>query len=112
MHSQEIETVFHETEFHRNEHKSIKPQYDDQLPTVFAERLHKRIMKDEKEDMKQKTSLKLDIEANSKDIPEENIVESDKENGSQANMNNNGNESNTVTRHSDSGNICVLYKIK
>ncbi|XP_072752178.1 uncharacterized protein Flash [Anoplolepis gracilipes] len=107
MQSQEYETVLHETELHEtefqhNEHRNKKSQYDGQLPTVFAERLHKRIMKDEKEDTKQKTSLKLVIEANSKEIFEENIVESDKENGSQSIMNNN--ESNTITQHCDSGN--------
>ncbi|XP_070150554.1 general transcriptional corepressor trfA isoform X2 [Polyergus mexicanus] len=109
MHSQEDETILHETEFHRNEHKNKKPQYNGQLPTVFAERLHKRIIKDEKEDVKmQRTSWKLDIEANSKGISEENIVESDKENGSQSSMNNNDNESNAITRHSlsDSENPC------
>ncbi|KAL6429532.1 hypothetical protein ACFW04_007465 [Cataglyphis niger] len=109
MHLQEDETILHKTEFHRNEHKNKKPQYDGQLPTVFAERLHKRITKDEKEDAKsQRNSLKLDVEANSKGISEENIVESDKENGSQSNINNNDNESNTITRHSlsDSENPC------
>lgn len=106
MHSQEDETVSHETEFH-NEHKNEKLEYDDQQPTLFAERLYKRIIKDEKENTKQKT-LNFDIEIKKK-IAEENIVESDKENGSQSNINN-GNESNTITRHSDSGNICILYK--
>lgn len=109
MHLQEDETILHETEYHRNEHKNKKPQYNGQLPTVFAERLHKRIIKDEKEDVKtQRTSWKLDIETNLKGISEENIVESDKENGSQSSMNNNDNESNTITRHSlsDSENPC------
>ncbi|EFN66482.1 hypothetical protein EAG_10976 [Camponotus floridanus] len=103
IHSQEDETVSHETEFH-NEHKNEKLEYDDQQPTVFAERLYKRI-KDEKENTKQKTLLNFDVEIKKK-IAEENIMESDKENGSQSNINN-GNESNTITRHSDSENLCT-----
>lgn len=107
--TQEDEIVLHETEFHCNEHKNEKLEYSDQQPTVFAERLYKRIIKDEKENTKQKTSLKLDIKIK-KEIAEENVVESDKENGSQSNINNNDNESNTITRHSDSGNMCIFHK--
>lgn len=106
MHSQEDEI-----EFHRNEYKNEKLEYDNQQPTVFAERLYKRIIKDEIENTKQKT-LNYDIEIKKK-IAEENIVESDKENGSQSNINND-NESNTIIRHSDSGkytcNVCILFK--
>lgn len=108
MHIQEDETALHETEFHRNEHKNEKLDYSDQQPTVFAERLYKRIIKDEIENTKQKPSLNLDIKIK-KEIAEEIVVESDKENGSQSNINNDK-ESNTITQHSDSGNACILYK--
>ncbi|XP_032674218.1 uncharacterized protein LOC116845546 isoform X2 [Odontomachus brunneus] len=94
--SQQIESSY-------TEYKSRKPRSNtDQIPvTVFGERLHKRIMDDTREDKKLRAS-KLNSDTNVNKISEECIVESDKENGSQSSMNNNGNEFNVVTRSSNS----------
>lgn len=100
MHSQDSETESHQIQFHY-EYKSKKPQTDvNRIPTVFGQRLHKRIMEDEKEEKKQKALLKLDAEAKTNDISKENVVENDKENGSQFGVNND-NESNIERSNSE-----------
>ncbi|XP_024890949.1 golgin IMH1, partial [Temnothorax curvispinosus] len=93
-HSQESETESHEIQFHHDEYKSRKPQTDvNRIPTLFGERLQKRLMESEEEEKKQKEMLKLGVEVKSADIPENNVVENDKEIGSQFGTNDN-NESN------------------
>lgn len=110
MHSQESETESHQIQFHYDEHKSRKPQNDvNRISTVFGERLHKRIIENEKDEKKQKTLLKLNVEAKTKDISKENIIENNKENGSQFSINN-GNESN-IEQYSSSGNIKITLML-
>ncbi|XP_077268375.1 uncharacterized protein LOC143900649 [Temnothorax americanus] len=93
-HSQESETESHEIQFHHDDYKSRKPQTDvNRIPTLFGERLQKRLMENEEEEKKQKAMLKLVVEVKSADIPENNVVENDKEIGSQFGTNDN-NESN------------------
>ncbi|XP_071560512.1 uncharacterized protein Flash isoform X2 [Temnothorax nylanderi] len=93
-HSQESETESHEIQFHHDDYKSRKPQTDvNRIPTLFGERLQKRLMENEEEEKKQKAILKLGVEVKSADIPENNVVENDKEIGSQFGTNDN-NESN------------------
>lgn len=105
-HSQENETESHQIQFCHDEYKSGKPPSDvNRIPTVFGERLHKRIMEDEKEEEKQKLRVELSVET--KDISKENIVKNDKENGSQFSVNNNDNESN-IGRCSNSGNLKLI----
>ncbi|XP_071629060.1 uncharacterized protein Flash isoform X2 [Temnothorax longispinosus] len=89
-HSQESETESHEIQFHHDEYKSKKPQTDvNRIPTLFGERLQKRLMESEEEEKKQKEMLKLGVEVKSADIPENNVVENDKEIGSQFGTNDN-----------------------
>lgn len=126
--SEEKEFLSHRIESPDDEYKSRKPQNDvgEYIPvTLFGERLHKKIMNEEKEEKKQRTLSKLSAEAKDvKEISEECVVESDKENGSHTGINNNANESNAIIRSSSSGNIikenliflhvylyaCVVYK--
>nr|XP_012220554.1 PREDICTED: LOW QUALITY PROTEIN: major antigen [Linepithema humile] len=100
IHSYENENdKLNQTELHRSKYKSIRSEKSvDQISTVFGERLHKKIIKEEKEE-KKVISLKLNPEINTKETSKENIVESDKENGSQPNINN-GNESNIAMKNS------------
>ncbi|XP_067212895.1 uncharacterized protein DDB_G0287625 isoform X2 [Linepithema humile] len=100
IHSYENENdKLNQTELHRSKYKSIRSEKSvDQISTVFGERLHKKIIKEEKEG-KKVISLKLNPEINTKETSKENIVESDKENGSQPNINN-GNESNIAMKNS------------
>ncbi|XP_018394288.1 PREDICTED: asparagine-rich protein-like [Cyphomyrmex costatus] len=100
-HSQESETE--ETESYQmqlchNEYKGKKPQNEvHRIPTVFGERLHKRII----EEKKQQELIKLAAETKTKDISKEDIIEKDKKTGSSSGMNNNDNDSN-VGRYSNS----------
>lgn len=71
---------------------------------MFGERLQKRIMEDEQEEKKHKALLKLNVETKTKDIPKNNVVENDKENGSQFSIN--SNESN-IEQRSTSGIIKI-----
>lgn len=99
IHSQNENDKLNQTEFHCGKYKSIKSEKSvDQISTVFGERLHKKIIKEEKEREETKVILKLNPEINIK----ENIMESDKENGSQPNRNN-GNESNVALKNPSSG---------
>jgi len=110
IHSQETEIESYQIQFYHDEYKNRKSQNDvNRIPTVFGERLHKRIIEDEKEEKKQKALLKLSAET--KDISKENIIENNKENGFQFSINNKDNESN-IGRCSNSGNLKIsLYDI-
>lgn len=104
MHSQEGEIESHQIQFQYDEYKNRKPQTDvNRIPTLFAERLQKRIMEDEKEDEKQKALLKLSVEPEPKDIPKNNVVENDKENGSHLN-----NNESDIKRCFNSGNVRII----
>ncbi|XP_014481813.1 PREDICTED: uncharacterized protein LOC106748108 [Dinoponera quadriceps] len=105
MNSEENTFMSQQIESHYTEYKSRKPQNNtDQIPvTVFGERLHKRIMDDKREEKRLRALSKLSSETNVNKIPEECIVESDKENGSESSINNNANESNAIARNSNSG---------
>ncbi|XP_028050279.1 putative uncharacterized protein DDB_G0282133 isoform X2 [Monomorium pharaonis] len=88
VHSEESETEVHQIEFRQD--KSRKLQKDvNRIPTVFGERLHKKIMEYNEEEKKQKALLKLDAEVKTEAIPKNSNVENDKENGSQFSTNNN-----------------------
>lgn len=100
--SEESETESYQNQLHHDEYKSWKPQTDvNRMPTLFGERLRKRIMEDEKEEKKQKALLQLNIEAETNNVPK-NVVENDKENSSQFSKNNN--ESN-IGRCFNSGSV-------
>ncbi|RLU18377.1 hypothetical protein DMN91_008734 [Ooceraea biroi] len=87
---QEIESRLYQTEFCQDESESKKIQSDtDQTPTIFGERMHKRILETEEE--KQKV-----LRFNG---GKETAEESNKENGSRFSVNNNRNES-SITRNS------------
>lgn len=111
MNTEENTFMSHQIEPSYTEYKSTKPQNNtDQVPvTVFGERLHKRIMDDKREEKRLKSLSKLSSETNVNKVTEECVVESDKENGSQSSVNNTTNESNTVTRTSNSGIINKYY---
>ncbi|EGI70805.1 hypothetical protein G5I_00411 [Acromyrmex echinatior] len=64
------------------------------MPTVFGERLYKRIIEDKKEEEKQTKLIKLAADIKTKDISKENIIENDKKAGSPFGMNNDTNDSN------------------
>jgi len=102
IHSYENENdKLNHTELHCDKYKSMNLEKNiDQISTVFGERLHKKI-KDENEE-KKIALLKFNPEITAKETLKENIVESDKENGSQANINND-NESNIVMKSFNSG---------
>lgn len=101
IHSYESENdKLNETELRRDKYKKIKSEKSvDQVSTVFGERLHKRIMKDEIGE-KMVAALKPNPEINARETS--NIVESNKENGSQLNVNKD-NESNIAMKNSSSG---------
>lgn len=115
INSEEDSFMSQQVESYYPEYKSKKPQNNiDQVPvTVFGERLQKRIIDAQREERKLKTtSSKLSSETNMDNIPEECIIESDKENGSQSGINNSANESNAITRSSNSGNVKLHMIIK
>ncbi|KAL0115507.1 hypothetical protein PUN28_010789 [Cardiocondyla obscurior] len=88
-HSQESETEWQQIQSYHEEYKSKPLQIEvTRIPTLFGERLKKKIIEEEKEEKKQSTS-KLNIETKFKDIPENSVVENDKENGSQFGVNSN-----------------------
>lgn len=90
-----------QTELHCGKYTSIKSEKSvDQISTVFGERLHKKIIKEEKEREEEKVVLKVNPEINAKENLKENIMESDKENGSQLNKNN---ESDFAMKNPSSG---------
>ncbi|XP_018316803.1 myb-like protein X [Mycetomoellerius zeteki] len=95
IHLQETEeTEFYQIQFCHDEYKSKKQQNEvHRMPTVFGERLHKKIIEDKKEEEKQKELIKLAADTKTKDISKENI-ENDKKTGSPFSMNNNDNDSN------------------
>ncbi|XP_011863298.1 PREDICTED: uncharacterized protein LOC105559541 isoform X1 [Vollenhovia emeryi] len=103
--SQKSKTETHQAEFHHDKYKSRKPQADvSRVPTLFVERLQKRVLEGEKEEKRQNASLKPGVEVQPEDVPEDDIAENDRENGSQFSVNNNGNESN-IGRRSNSGSL-------
>lgn len=112
--SNEIEPQ--QTESCHDEYESRKQNdnHSDRKLTLFGERLYKRIMEDEKEEKKQLASLKCSVEPSAIDISEENVMESDKENGAQSDMNNKDNEFVTTTQNSTSGNkqIFIFIQLK
>lgn len=105
-HSQESEAESHQIQLHHDEYKSRKPQIDvNRLPTLFGDRLQKKIMEDEKE-KEQKALLKLSAEVKTKDIPKNNVVGNDKENESQFSINN---IETNIGRCSNSGSIKMTF---
>lgn len=102
----EIENEPQQTDLYHDRYES-KKQNDDcsnQKLTLFGERLQKRIMENEKEEKKQLASSTCSIEPSVTDMSEENVIESDKENGSQSGVNNKNNELTVTTQNSNSGN--------
>ncbi|XP_018372382.1 PREDICTED: protein dopey homolog PFC0245c-like [Trachymyrmex cornetzi] len=94
--SETEETESYQIQFCHDEYKSKKPQNKvHRMPTVFGERLYKRIIEDKKEEENQTELINL-LAANikTKDISKENIIENDKKAGSPFGMNNNDNDSN------------------
>lgn len=108
----ENEVISYQNEIYDEEHENEKLQNDmNRIPvTVFGERLHKKIIDEEKEEKRQRVLSKLSAETNIRKIPEEGVAESDKENGSQLSINN-INEFNTVTWNSNLGNLMKDYLI-
>ncbi|XP_018349980.1 PREDICTED: protein PFF0380w [Trachymyrmex septentrionalis] len=93
--SETEETESYQIQFCHDEYKSKKPQNEvHRMPTVFGERLYKRIIEDKKEEEKQTELIKLAADIKTKDISKENIIENDKKAGSPFSMNNNDNDSN------------------
>ncbi|XP_018054596.1 PREDICTED: myb-like protein X [Atta colombica] len=98
IHLQESETEENESyqiQFCHDKYKNKKPQNEvHRMPTVFGERLYKRIIEDKKEEEKQTELMKLAADIKTKDISKENIIETDKKAVSSFGMNNNDNDSN------------------
>ncbi|XP_012061892.1 PREDICTED: CASP8-associated protein 2, partial [Atta cephalotes] len=98
IHLQESETEENESyqiQFCHDKYKNKKPQNEvHRMPTVFGERLYKRIIEDKKEEEKQTELMKLAADIKTKDISKENIIETDKKAVSSFGMNNNNNDSN------------------
>jgi len=79
----------HQIQFHHYD-KSWKSQIDiNRLPTLFGDRLQKKIIEDEKEEKEQKALLRLSVEVKTEEnISTNNIVENDKENELKFSINN------------------------
>ncbi|EFN80504.1 hypothetical protein EAI_05643 [Harpegnathos saltator] len=98
---EEDAVMLQQSESRYTEYKSRKQQNNtNQMPaTIFGERLYKKIMEEKEE--RRLNLPKLGSETNVNKIPDECIVESDKENGSQFSINN-VNEFNTIIQISNS----------
>lgn len=97
----------HQIQFHHDD-KSWKSQIDvNRLPTLFGDRLQKKIMEDEKEEKEQKALLKLSVKVKTENTSTNKFVENDKENESKFSINNNI-ECN-IERCSNSGNVKISF---
>ena len=110
IHLQESETEeieSYQIQFCHDKYKNKKPQNEvHRMPTVFGERLYKRIIEDKKEEEKQTELMKLAADIKTKDISKENIIETDKKAVSSFGTNNNDNDSN-IGRCSSSGRLKI-----